>query len=378
MKPKYSHLLFLLATVSCCSTASAASGTWSSTNDGEWSVSGNWSGGIIAEDSGLATFSVDVPVTDLTVNMDGAHKLGGLTFGDANATTAGNWLLTNNGHEDNTLILGTTTDLGTINVNNLGTGKNATISANIVNDLLKGESNGLIKAGDGLLVLSGNNYYTGATIVSGGTLVLNGANGTSSGITVKEGATLGGSGEVFNITLEKGAILAPGNNGIGLLTVDDSLTFNNEPKKGSILSLKLLQQITPAGRGTDFDAVDVGGAIYDGSISGSDGIIRMIVGGLDLDPNGDLNPGSAFWSTDKSWQIFNQGFLSGNGFISFELYSSASLSTQVSYSQAGSFSFNKSTGALAWTAAVPVVPEPGGPLAALLMVAGLMRRRKTV
>jgi autotransporter-associated beta strand protein len=70
---------------------------------------------------------------------------------------------------------------------------------------------GLTKAGAGTLVLSASNTYTGATSVSGGTLLVDGA--ITSPVSVASGATLGGSGTTGAVTVLSGGILLPGRSG---------------------------------------------------------------------------------------------------------------------------------------------------------------------
>ena len=77
------------------------------------------------------------------------------------------------------------------------------------------------QSGIGRTTLTGTSTYTGATVVDGGTLLVDGS--ITSNVTVN-GATLGGSGRVGTIVLNDGATLAPGDS-IGTLTAT-SLTWS--------------------------------------------------------------------------------------------------------------------------------------------------------
>lgn len=84
-------------------------------------------------------------------------------------------------------------------------------------------SGAFIKTGLARLTLNGTNTYTGATTVSNGTLLVNGAL-ASSMTTVQPGARLGGTGRVDGVTISSGGTLAPGASS-GQLTVQTNLVF---------------------------------------------------------------------------------------------------------------------------------------------------------
>jgi len=99
---------------------------------------------------------------------------------------------------------------------------------------VSGAGKSLTKTGAGALIFSVANTYTGATLVTEGTLFVNGTAGTGS-VSTSAGTTLGGTGSVSptgaNSVILSG-LLAPGtpgtNNGVGTLTftpVNGDVTF---------------------------------------------------------------------------------------------------------------------------------------------------------
>lgn len=129
---------------------------------------------------------------------------------------------------------------------------NTTFAGNI-------SGNSITKVGTGTWTLTGSNYYTGATTISGGTLMVNGHNGSASGaVTVASGATLAGTGIIGGATtIQSGGRLAPGNNAIGTLTFNGNVTCNG----GSTSSVEINKTA-----GTK-DLVDVGGTLtYGGTL----------------------------------------------------------------------------------------------------------------
>jgi autotransporter-associated beta strand protein len=113
-----------------------------------------------------------------------------------------------------------------------------------------GEFNGgsnVVKTGSGILTLSGTNYYTGGTVVSGGTLIIDSEDAlsdTTTNFTVAAGAvldisalsagtltlpgggTLGGSGTILgSVNLPSDSTLSPGDS-TGTLTVTNTVSLN--------------------------------------------------------------------------------------------------------------------------------------------------------
>ncbi len=103
---------------------------------------------------------------------------------------------------------------------NPGAGISAIYSGN-----LSGASATVAVGGAGTQIFSGAQTYTGATTVTSGTLLVNGSLAAASAVTVGNGAILGGSGNVGNVSLALGGSLLPGNGGTGNLTLG-SLAWN--------------------------------------------------------------------------------------------------------------------------------------------------------
>jgi len=143
-------------------------GVWIANSSGlNWSTPGNWTNGNVAygQDQ-TADFSQLNIITDpTTVHLNTTALIGNLIFGDSDTSSPAGWVLDNNGSAANVLDLATSAGTPTITVNPLASGKSVTISAAI------GGTNGLIKNGSGILVLSGINGYSGPTTVEAGELV---------------------------------------------------------------------------------------------------------------------------------------------------------------------------------------------------------------
>ena len=104
--------------------------------------------------------------------------------------------------------------------------------AGLISGAISG-SGRFIKAGGGTTTLSGNDTYTGATLVNAGTLLVDGSIAASVVTTVAGGATLGGHGTVGAVHVASGGVLAPGASA-GILT-----TGNLSLAAGAHLAIEL-------------------------------------------------------------------------------------------------------------------------------------------
>lgn len=112
---------------------------------------------------------------------------------------------------------GRTVSIGSGGANFNTNGQNITL-ANAVGN---GGGGSLTKSGTGTLILTQAAGWTGNTIVDGGTLLANNTSGSAtSGSVALNAGTLGGTGTLGGaVTTTSGAVISPGNNTVGTLTV---------------------------------------------------------------------------------------------------------------------------------------------------------------
>jgi fibronectin-binding autotransporter adhesin len=152
---------------------SSPSATWSTSNtDQNWSTSSAGTASTTKWTNGdFASFSAGTDATgSYTVTVSGAPSTAGIIVGEGSPTFTG----------------GTLTFTGTSPGVQVASGSTATINSQIAG------SNGLTKTGTGTLIVGNTaNAYTGATVVSAGTLLLGTGNviPDSSALSVASGAT---------------------------------------------------------------------------------------------------------------------------------------------------------------------------------------------
>jgi autotransporter-associated beta strand protein len=264
-----------LVMASRTTTSGAASGTLYF-GGGTFTVNNVDLGILTVTTTNTITATLNISGGTFTVNAGGTFRMGTftstVTTGRVNSTVniTGGTLISNadivevGGTNSTTTNTNTVINLdgGTLDMtgHNIGSATNTINTLTLASGTLKdtGEINGgaaISKTTAGTLVMQGNNAYSGATTVSGGTLLVNNTySGTSSAtgsntVTVNSGTTFGGNGRVAGpVTLNTGATLAPGGNAttiangapglntdIGTLKIDNNLTVSS----GANLALQL-------------------------------------------------------------------------------------------------------------------------------------------
>ena len=186
------------AAVTVATTASGntvSNETWISTaTSGTWGTATNWLLNTVANGAGVTADFSQVDITsDTTVSLDNSYTIENLIFGNTDVSPNAHWFLDNGGSSGNTLTLAGTTP--TVTVNNLGTSKAATISAEVAG------TSGLTKVGPGTLNLSSAaSTYSGGTTVSAGVLGAQASSALGGGsVSVTGGAALQVDGDGLNL-----------------------------------------------------------------------------------------------------------------------------------------------------------------------------------
>ena len=200
------------------------------------------SAGTLQIGSGGTTGSITGNVVDnafLVFNRSDDMTFNGIVSGGGALRQAGMGTLTLTGA--NTYTGGTTISSGILQIGNGGTtgsirgnvNDNGTLAFDRSDDVnfagtVTG-TGGLTKAGSGVLTLTGTNGYTGTTLVTAGSLFVDGDQSASTGVTtVGNGAILGGKGILGgDVTVADGATLAPGHKGaIGTFAINGNLKLS--------------------------------------------------------------------------------------------------------------------------------------------------------
>ncbi len=251
---------------------------------------------------------------------------------------------------------------GTLDMNNNAIGSAAqtidtlTLASGTLQNVAEINNGGAItKTTSGVLILTGNNTFTGAVAVSAGTLQVGSGNTGQSGtgpMTVNgTGAVLAGTGTVQSSVTVTNGMVNPGDSAgasVGSLTINGSLTFN--PATSSTVAA-----FTPS-NGNTSDHIQINGALTLNSNSN-----------LNFSFNGYSPIGGEVWDL-MDWT----GALTLNGFntatnLQLPTLTAPGLSWQVS---------TLTDGAVGGELAISIVPEPSRAVLLMLGFGLVMLRRR--
>ncbi|MBV2144988.1 autotransporter-associated beta strand repeat-containing protein [Falsochrobactrum sp. TDYN1] len=239
--------------------------------------------GYVATIASDLTGNSQLVKTDLgTLVLDGANSYSGGTAihggtvqisNDSNLGALSGQLTFDSGTLRNTAAMSSTRDAGLL----AGGGSFQTDAELTLSGLISGMG-ALTKGGNGALILTGTNSYSGDTTVSAGGLFVNGDQTAANGATsVLSGASLGGKGIIGgNVTISDGGTLNPGDaDGTpGTLSILGDLSLSS----GSILNYSFGSANEVGGSLNDLTTVG-GNLVLDGTIN------------VSVTPGGSFGPG---------------------------------------------------------------------------------------
>ena len=337
------------------SLVKSGTGTWVLTNphnsDGQTDAYNAWGG-----------YGGGTPLSGGTLGFVNNAIGGGVVDFTGNATLR--W------ESGNTQDLSTGTGAGVARSVKIEDGVRATFNTNgnnvtLSNALAVGphKTGALTKDGAGILTLSANNNYDGATTVSAGTLVVNGNQAAANGA-VSVSGTLAGTGTVGGATtINAGGTHAPGAVGV---VGNQNFSGNLHYAADSIFEWDLNANSTDNPYGMAFDMVGAGGNVV---VDTSSTVFRIVFGPL-------VNMSDSFWSTPFVTRIWAMSTLFGKAISgAFQTVDTGSYPVNPSgrFSIDGEYLYYSS---VEESAGASVVPEPTGALAGLLLGGGLLRRRR--
>ncbi|MCS2158122.1 autotransporter-associated beta strand repeat-containing protein [Scandinavium sp. H11S7] len=200
-------------TASFTGSSNAGSATINVDNTSRLLMSGSADGGTsVTTNAGTVAFSGNAQAANARIaNQSGAN----VTLADAGSKTS----------------IGSLSGEGTVNLGSKTLSEGNLNLNDTISGLISGVGGGLEKVGTGILTLTADNTFTGATSVMNGVLLINGDQSAATGATsVASNATLGGEGTLgANVTVADNGHLAPGKDlsSVGILTMNNLTLANN-------------------------------------------------------------------------------------------------------------------------------------------------------
>jgi autotransporter-associated beta strand protein len=160
----------------------------------------------------------------------------------------------------------------------------------------------------GRTILTAANTYSGGTIVSDGTLLVNNTTGSGTGsgtVSLSASGVLAGTGTIAGaVTATNGGNINAGN-GVGVLTLQGGLDLS----QGGTNVWELAANTT-AGDGTSFDQLALTGGNL---VLGGSSRLQLAFVGTATFPDG----GNAFWQSPRSWKVISLSGAASNPGLTF-------------------------------------------------------------
>lgn len=223
----------------------------------------------------LASSPLGVGALVLAPEVGSASGTGGI-YAYGGAHTIANPVIYPSNTNSQTLLIGGTNALtlsGSISLNGADgtagpivrtfqvTNTALTTFSGAINDA--GQVDSLTKTGNGVLALTSAESYSGTNTVLAGTLLVNNSLITLA-MNVGTNATLGGSGTITGpVTLTNGATIQPGNQAIGTLTINGTLTMQSSTNYFMVSKTGNLKSVITA------TTVNYGGTLFATNIAGT-------------------------------------------------------------------------------------------------------------
>lgn len=304
-----------------------------------------------------------------TLNANGTRITGGTLgiYGDGSLGLVPAGAYNNIQFQDNGTLQDTANDIS-LHANrriSISAGKTATFDSNgntfTINGVINGTSGNVAKSGAGVVVLNGNNSYTGTTQVLAGTLYVNGTHTGGDNYSVSSGATLGGSGTIDlaaskSVAISAGGKVAPGTSA-GKLTVDASFSLAND---ATAVTEVEISDVVSAGT---FDQLEVKGSGSSLTINGSR--LNVIAApDVQLGTTGAGGYKVISLTSGATYSSSSNVFANLNGQASSTTYDDGGMKYTVFYNNNDGIYINFS-----------YVPEPSGAMLLSIGAAAMLRRR---
>jgi rhamnogalacturonan endolyase len=159
----------------------ADNGTWSAPAGGLWGDTNNWTGGVVADAGGAASFNALDLAGDLTVTLDAPRTLSTLTVVDTTLSNAGRYVFTDGGVPANSLTLSGAVTVTSGGISLGGTAVMSAAALNVSTATSSSTPRPTFSIDGGSFTASGTSTISGLNTGSSGQFILNSGSATFNG-----------------------------------------------------------------------------------------------------------------------------------------------------------------------------------------------------